>query len=122
MAPPAPALLRDDTKTDTPLQAIVLCDAWGEERRWQPLVRPLTDDDDDNQTSMSTDETRPWCLLPLLGCPLLAWTLESLAAGGVEQCFLFAREGVDPIRTWLASVDPVPSSLLVCYILTRWMR
>lgn len=42
------------------------------------------------------------CLLPLLNIPLLAWTLESLAASGVEQVFLFAKDGADEIRQYIS--------------------
>lgn len=42
------------------------------------------------------------CLLPLLNVPLLAWTLESLSASGVEQAFLFVHDGVEQVRDWLA--------------------
>lgn len=41
------------------------------------------------------------CLLPLLGKPLLAWTLESLSYSGVDEVILFVREGVELIRAYL---------------------
>ncbi|KAL8287047.1 hypothetical protein RQP46_004053 [Phenoliferia psychrophenolica] len=87
------ALAKEDTKQEHPLQAVVLCDPYGEEDRWAPLVR--TDEYEAGQ------ETRPWCLLPLLNSPLLAWTLECLAADGVEEIFIFVREGVTEVRDWL---------------------
>lgn len=46
------------------------------------------------------------CLLPLLNSPLLAWTLESLAADGVEEIFIFVRDGVSEVRDWLRCVFP----------------
>jgi hypothetical protein len=50
----------------------------------------------------------PQCLLPLLNVPLLAWTLESLAASGVEQAILFVKDGVEEVRSWLKFVLPFP--------------
>lgn len=91
-------LSKEDTKQEHPLQAIVLCDGWGEEERWGPLVRRATEDEVASQT---VGENRPWCLLPLLTIPLLAWTLECLVTNGVEEAFLFVREGVEQVREWL---------------------
>ncbi|BGP38404.1 translation initiation factor eIF-2B epsilon subunit, GEF [Rhodotorula kratochvilovae] len=96
-------LSKEDTKTEHPFQAIVLCDGWGEEQRWGPLVRRKRTDDEEFEELDVGGEQRPWCLLPLLNIPLLAWTLESLAASGVEQAFLFVKEGAEEIRQYLAS-------------------
>ncbi|KAM0788374.1 hypothetical protein ACM66B_001514 [Microbotryomycetes sp. NB124-2] len=96
-------LSKDDTNTEHPLQAIVLADAWGEEQRWTPLVRRKRTDDEEYDDSPVGGEQRPWCLLPLLDSPVLSWTLECLAATGVEQAFVFVRDGVDQVRLWLAS-------------------
>lgn len=41
------------------------------------------------------------CLLPMLNIPLLSWTLECLVASGVQQAFVFVREGSDQVRDWL---------------------
>ncbi|GAA5909439.1 hypothetical protein JCM5296_000571 [Sporobolomyces johnsonii] len=98
-------LSKEDTKTDHPLQAIVLCDPWGEEQRWGPLVRRKRTDDEEYNEADVGGEQRPWCLLPLLNVPLLAWTLESLAAAGVEQVFLFAKDGADDVRQWLSTTS-----------------
>ena len=46
------SLAKEDTKQEHPLQAVVLCDPYGEEERWSPLVR--TDEYEPGQ------ETRPW--------------------------------------------------------------
>ena len=111
-------LTKEDTAQEFPLQAIVLCDPWGEEFRWGPLVRPLHDDDDDSTTPPA--EPRPWvshctiaqpdwaktddkrqCLLPMLNVPLLAWTLESLVTAGVQEVLIFASNGVEQIRSWI---------------------
>lgn len=45
------------------------------------------------------------CLLPLLGSPLLAWTLESLSLSHARDVVLFCRYGahVDAVRAWLAA-------------------
>ncbi|CAH7668258.1 hypothetical protein PPACK8108_LOCUS2741 [Phakopsora pachyrhizi] len=80
--------LRDDSL----LQAVLLVDTYGIEKSWGPLIKQ----DDDY------DECLPWCLLPLLGRPILQWTLDSLALGGVQQIFLFAREGVEEIKEYLS--------------------
>ncbi|GAA5998409.1 translation initiation factor eIF2B catalytic subunit epsilon [Rhodotorula paludigena] len=96
-------LSKEDTKTEHPFQAIVLCDGWGEDERWGPLVRRKRTDDEEFDDLDVGGEQRPWCLVPLLNIPLLAWTLESLSASGVEQAFLFVRDGVEEVRQWLAS-------------------
>lgn len=51
------------------------------------------------------------CLVPLLGAPLLAWTLESLALGGVKHVYLFVRIGVEAVREYLEYV-PLRTCLL----------
>lgn len=51
-------LTKEDTAQEHPLQAIVLCDPWGEESRWGPLVRPQQDDESDDTTT--PHELRPW--------------------------------------------------------------
>ncbi|KAK4051858.1 translation initiation factor eIF-2B epsilon subunit, GEF [Microbotryomycetes sp. JL201] len=96
-------LSKEDTNTEHPLQAIVLADAWGEEARWTPLVRRKRTDDEEYDDAPVGGEQRPWCLLPLLDSPLLSWTLECLAATGVEQAFVFVRDGVDQVRAWLST-------------------
>ncbi|POY72520.1 hypothetical protein BMF94_4346 [Rhodotorula taiwanensis] len=93
----------EDTKTEHPFQAIVVCDGWGDEERWGPLVRRKKTEDEEYDDLEVGGEQRPWCLLPLLNVPLLAWTLESLSASGVEQAFLFVHDGVEHVRDWLAS-------------------
>ncbi|GAA5939733.1 translation initiation factor eIF2B catalytic subunit epsilon [Sporobolomyces koalae] len=99
------ALSKEDTKQDYPLQAIVVCDPWSDQQRWGPLVRrPRTDDEEFEDSPTVGGEQRPWCLLPLLNIPLLGWTLESLATAGVEQVFLFAKDGADEIRQYLSTL------------------
>lgn len=55
-------LTAEDTKQDHKLQAILLCDTWGEELRWGPLVRPNRgeDDEEDAAQQASGSERRPW--------------------------------------------------------------
>jgi hypothetical protein len=60
-------LSKEDTKQTHPLQAILLCDSWGEDERWGPLVPRANDDgdgyDSDEHNVQSGDglgETRPW--------------------------------------------------------------
>ncbi|TKA57409.1 hypothetical protein B0A53_00638 [Rhodotorula sp. CCFEE 5036] len=96
-------LKTEDTKTEHPFQAIVVCDGWGDEERWGPLVRRKRTEDEEYDDLEVGGEQRPWCLLPLLNVPLLAWTLESLSASGVEQAFLFVHDGVEQVRDWLAT-------------------
>ncbi|GAA5887270.1 hypothetical protein JCM6882_002469 [Rhodosporidiobolus microsporus] len=96
-------LSKDETQQEQPLQAVVLCDPFGEEQRWGPLVRRRRTDDEEYDEADVGGEQRPWCLLPLLNVPLLAWTLESLASSGVEQAILFVKDGVDEVRAWLAA-------------------
>ena len=41
------------------------------------------------------------CLLPLCNAPLIAWTLESLAASNVKNTFIIIREGAQELQEWL---------------------
>jgi translation initiation factor eIF-2B subunit epsilon len=54
------ALAKEDTKTEHPLQAILLADAWGEEQRWGPLVRRKRTDDEEYEDKEVGGEQRPW--------------------------------------------------------------
>lgn len=54
------ALSKEDTKTEHPLQAILLADAWGEEQRWGPLVRRKRTDDEEYEDKEVGGEQRPW--------------------------------------------------------------
>ncbi|KAK4703891.1 translation initiation factor eIF-2B subunit epsilon, partial [Phenoliferia sp. Uapishka_3] len=84
------ALAKEDTKQEHPLQAVVLCDPYGEEDRWAPLVR--TDDYEDGH------EERPWVRSStsmLAGC--------TASADGVEEIFIFVNEGVTQVRDYLSS-------------------
>lgn len=53
-------LSKEDTKTEHPLQAILLADAWGEEQRWGPLVRRKRTDDEEYEDTDVGGEQRPW--------------------------------------------------------------
>ena len=57
-------LSKEDTKTEYPLQAIVLCDSWGEEQRWGPLVRRKRTDDEEYEDLDVGGEQRPWVSPP----------------------------------------------------------
>ncbi|GAA5860000.1 hypothetical protein JCM8547_003052 [Rhodosporidiobolus lusitaniae] len=106
-------LSKEDTNTEHVLQAVVLCESWGEEQRWGPIVRRKRTDDEEYDEAEVGGEQRPWCLLPLLNVPLLAWTLESLASSGVEQAILFVKDGVEEVRSWLSTQSfHGPGSLL----------
>ncbi|GAA5976582.1 hypothetical protein JCM11641_001346 [Rhodosporidiobolus odoratus] len=96
-------LSKEDTNQQHALQAVVLCDSWGEGERWGPLVRRTKTDDEEFDEAEVGGEQRPWCLLPLLNVPLLGWTLESLAASGVEQAILFIKDGVEEVRSWIST-------------------
>ncbi|GAA6000458.1 hypothetical protein JCM10207_008020 [Rhodosporidiobolus poonsookiae] len=96
-------LSKEDAEQHHALQAVVLCEAWGDEGRWGGLVRRKQTDDEEYEGADVGGEQRPWCLLPLLNVPLLAWTLESLASSGVEQAILFIKDGVDEVRNWLST-------------------
>ncbi|SGY47010.1 BQ5605_C001g00486 [Microbotryum silenes-dioicae] len=138
MASKTGTLSKEDTKQEHPLQAIVLCAGWGEEERWGPLVRRRRTDQEEYDDLQVGGEQRPWvsqaprrsqvlrddgrtepglgivsqCLLPLLGSPLLAWTLECLTANGVEQIFVFVQDGVEQVKAWLACVSSASCSQL----------
>jgi len=56
-------LSKEDTKQDHPLQAIVLCDPWGDQERWGPLVRRSRTDDEEFEDVQVGGEQRPWVSL-----------------------------------------------------------
>ncbi|GAA6034875.1 hypothetical protein JCM8097_009345 [Rhodosporidiobolus ruineniae] len=99
-------LSKDEQEQQHALQAVVVCDPFGagvDEGRWGGLVRRRRTDDEEYDDAEVGGEQRPWCLLPLLNVPLLGWTLESLAASGVEQAILFVKDGVEEVRQWLST-------------------
>lgn len=53
-------LSKEDTKTEHPFQAIVLCDSWGEEQRWGPLVRRARTEDEEFDEVDVGGEQRPF--------------------------------------------------------------
>lgn len=65
-----------------PLQAVILADSFN--KRFQVLCID-----------------RPRCLLPLLGTPLLAWTLESLILSGVKEVIVFCGVHAEAIKEWV---------------------
>lgn len=65
-------LSKEDTKTEHPFQAIVLCDPWGEEQRWGPLVRRARTEDEEYDDLDVGGEQRPFVRLwSRLGCTFL---------------------------------------------------
>lgn len=64
------------------LQAVVLADSFN--HRFQVLC-----------------VDRPRCLLPLLGVPLLAWTLEGLYLSNVKEVVVFCGVHADAIKEWI---------------------
>jgi hypothetical protein len=53
-------LKTEDTKTEHPFQAIVVCDGWGDEERWGPLVRRKRTEDEEYDDLEVGGEQRPW--------------------------------------------------------------
>ncbi|KAK6540284.1 hypothetical protein TWF694_009092 [Orbilia ellipsospora] len=66
------------------LQAVIVADSFN--RRFRPL----------------TLET-PRCLLPLANTPIIEYTLEFLALGGVEEVFLYCSAHSDKIKSYIKS-------------------
>ncbi|WAQ88751.1 hypothetical protein PtA15_10A170 [Puccinia triticina] len=112
------AHLQADLKDEQVLQSVLLVDPFGAQDSWGPLARQANDDEDDESRGSKTGESLPWCLLPLLGTPLLSWTLDSLALGGVQQVFLFIRDGTDMVRSYLSTTSYLnPDSSMVVTII-----
>lgn len=82
----------EDTKED-PLQAVVVADTF--ETKFAPF---------------STD--CPRCLIPLANTPLIEYTLEFLASGGVQEVIFYAGAHIEQVETylnaskWLSSSSP----------------
>ncbi|KAJ9099811.1 hypothetical protein QFC21_003810 [Naganishia friedmannii] len=76
-----------------PLQAVILADSFN--RRFDVLC-----------------VDKPRCLLPMLGAPLLAWTLESLSLSNITEVIIFCTAHADAIREYVAS-SPYSKSLNV---------
>ncbi len=53
-------LKTEDTKTEHPFQAIVVCDGWGDEERWGPLVRRKRTEDEEYDHLEVGGEQRSW--------------------------------------------------------------
>lgn len=51
---------KEEMKQEHPLQAIVLCDSWGEEARWGPLVRRSRTEEEEYDDVQVGGEQRPW--------------------------------------------------------------
>lgn len=59
---------RNEEETSHPFQAVVLCDGWGEEERWGPLVRRKRTDDEEFEDLDVGGEQRPWVSSSLSRC------------------------------------------------------
>lgn len=92
----------EDADDEDALVAIVLADSFNSR------MLPLT-------------AQRPRALCPILGVPLLDWTLESLALADVEHVYILVRSFPDQIRDHLAqrqdqrsiTVLPIPTAMSV---------
>lgn len=62
-------LSKEDTAQEHALQAVVLCEAWGEEHRWGPIVRRKQTDDEEYDEAGVGGEQRPWVRTPLPATP-----------------------------------------------------
>lgn len=82
----------EETKED-PLQAVVVADTF--ETKFAPF---------------SID--RPRCLIPLANTPLIEYTLEFLASGGVQEVIFYAGAHIEQVETylnaskWLSTTSP----------------
>lgn len=82
----------EESKED-PLQAVVVADTF--ETKFAPF---------------SVD--RPRCLIPLANTPLIEYTLEFLASGGVQEVIFYAGAHIEQVETylnaskWLSSTSP----------------
>lgn len=73
-------------KAEHPLQAVLLADS--AEARFRPLTLE-----------------KPRCLLPLVNVPLIEYTLEFLAAAGVQEIIVFVKSHADQIKDYLKYVS-----------------
>lgn len=76
----------EDLEQTQVLQAVVLADSFASN------FRPFTVDE-------------PKVLLPLANVPLLEYTLEFLAAGGVQEIFIFCCAHADKVRAYIKETD-----------------
>ncbi|KAK9898669.1 hypothetical protein P389DRAFT_178044 [Cystobasidium minutum MCA 4210] len=79
------------------LQAVVLADPFEHQSRYGPLVKG------GNESGEGCESANPWCLLPFLNSPLIAWTLESLSASNVQVAWIVVRDGAKELQEWLDS-------------------
>ena len=72
----------------------------GEEEKEQILQAVVLADTFESKFAPFTLE-RPRCLLPLLGVPLIEYTLEFLASAGVHEVYLYAGAHVDQVEAYI---------------------
>ncbi|OWZ21160.1 Translation initiation factor eIF-2B subunit epsilon [Phytophthora megakarya] len=82
----------DDTRREAPLQAVLFADSFAE------TFRPITLD-------------LPKVLLPLANVPMLEYSLEFLAASGVQEVLLFCTDNADAIERFIESESQVATRL-----------
>ncbi|KAK1932361.1 putative translation initiation factor eIF-2B subunit epsilon [Phytophthora citrophthora] len=89
---PTPASASDDTRREAPLQAVLFADSFTE------TFRPITLD-------------LPKVLLPLANVPMLEYSLEFLAASGVQEVLLFCTGHAEQIESFIENESQVAQRL-----------
>lgn len=72
----------------------------GEEKREEPLQAVVFADSYETRFNPFTIQ-QPRCLLPLANTPLIEYTLEFLAASGVEEVYLYCGNHTDAVEDYL---------------------
>ncbi|GAA96869.1 hypothetical protein E5Q_03542 [Mixia osmundae IAM 14324] len=106
---------QEDTQQREVLQALVVAELFpsaGREHAWGPIISQAQEDDfgSDGETEQAIASTsqgeRPFCLLPFLNRPLLAWSLESLSSSGFEKATVLVNsEHHDAVLAWLRTTS-----------------
>ncbi|RLN64471.1 hypothetical protein BBP00_00003443 [Phytophthora kernoviae] len=93
-APSARATTNDDTRREAPLQAVLFADSFTE------TFRPITLE-------------MPKVLLPLANVPMLEYSLEFLAASGVQEVLLFCTGYAEEVERFIEKESQVARRLVV---------
>jgi translation initiation factor eIF-2B subunit epsilon len=86
-----------------PLQAVILADSFN--RRFDVLCvdKPRVGEVEEGDENLAHAFVSIFqCLLPMLGVPLLAWTLESLSLSNITEVIIFCTAHADAIREYVA--------------------